>query len=90
MLATKGAHGTQPKSSVIVPGITKLESINNNKILCFLILSGKASDWNAKLQEALAKAGYSTNAPLYIDEIFTNCSGPAATSACADATLEEV
>ena len=58
--------------------------------MCFLILSGKASDWNAKLQEALAKAGYSTNAPLYIDEIFTNCSGPAATSACADATLEEV
>jgi len=70
MLATKGAHGTQPKSSVIVPG--------------------KASDWNAKLQEAVGKAGYSTSAPLYIDEIFTNCSGPAATSACADATLEEV
>ena len=59
-------------------------------MLFHLLLLGKASDWNAKLQEALGKAGYSTSAPLYIDEIHTNCSGPAATSTCADATLEEV
>ena len=39
---------------------------------------------------AFNKAGYFCNAPLYTGEILPKCSGPAATSACADATLEEV
>ena len=40
--------------------------------------------------KAFNKAGYFCNAPLYTWELLPQCSGPAATSTCADATLEEV
>ena len=40
--------------------------------------------------EAFDKAGYFCSAPLYSWEILPQCSGPANTSTCADATLEEV
>ena len=38
----------------------------------------------------LETAGYYTSAPLYNGELLPSCSGPAATSSCADASLEEI
>ena len=54
------------------------------------ILVPGTGDLTNAVAEAFDKAGYFCNAPLYTGEILPQCSGPAATSACADATLEEV
>ena len=45
---------------------------------------------NNTIGQGFDKAGYFCNAPLYTGEVLPKCSGPAATSVCADATLEEV
>ena len=47
-------------------------------------------DLSTAVLEAFDKAGYFCNSPLGKQEIFRNCSGPAATSTCSDTTLEEV
>merc|ERR1719347_919093 len=45
---------------------------------------------NNTIGQGFDKAGYFCNAPLYTGEVLPKCSGPAATSECADATLEEL
>ena len=54
------------------------------------ILVPGTGDLTNTVAEAFDKAGFFCNAPLYTGEILPKCSGPAATSSCADATLEEV
>ena len=54
------------------------------KVQAAIVVSETAS------YDKLNAAGYFTKAPQYNNETFPNCSGPAATSRCADATLEEV
>jgi len=54
------------------------------------ILVPGTGDLTNAVAEAFDKAGYFCNAPLYTGEILPKCSGPAATSSCADATLEEI
>ena len=54
------------------------------------MVSGNDGSWSQTVSDALATAGFFTNAPLYNEELLPSCSGPAATSSCADATLEEV
>merc|ERR1712142_974775 len=54
------------------------------------ILVPGTGDLTNAVAEAFDKAGFFCNAPLYTGEILPKCSGPAATSSCADATLEEI
>merc|ERR1712200_67438 len=53
-----------------------------------ILVPGKS--FPSAVEEGFLKAGYECTAPLYTDEIFPNCSGAAANSNCADATLEEL
>ena len=55
-----------------------------------VVVPGNDGSWSQTVSDALATAGFFTNAPLYNEELLPSCSGPAATSSCADATLEEV
>jgi len=55
-----------------------------------MLAPGTDGSFNEAAQLALESAGYATNAVTYNNEILPNCAGAAATSQCADASLEEV
>jgi len=60
------------------------------KVQASIVVPGNDGTWTNALSESLETAGYFTNAPLFNGELLPSCSGPAATSSCADATLEEI
>ena len=60
------------------------------KVQASIIIPGNDGTWTNALSQSLEAAGYTTNAPIYNGELLPSCSGPAATSSCADATLEEI
>merc|ERR1711970_1073060 len=55
-----------------------------------IVVPGKDGSWTDTLFLALEAAGYINTAPLYTGETLPACAGPAATSQCADASLEEI
>merc|ERR1711988_1754412 len=65
-----------------------LEKVNNAQAA--IIAPGNDGSVTNALAMSLEGAGFYTNAPVYNEEILPSCSGPAATSNCADATLEEI
>ena len=69
--------------------VTKL-SEKSDKGQASIVVPGNEGTWTTGLSQSLETAGYFTNAPLYTGELKPSCSGPAATSDCVDATLEEI
>ena len=69
--------------------LTKLTE-KTDSVQASIVVPGKDGTWTNALSQSLETAGYFTNAPLYNEELLPSCSGPAATSSCADATLEEI
>ena len=55
-----------------------------------VVVPGAEGSWGQAVAEQLVAAGLTTSAPLYTAEVLPACAGTAATSSCADATLEEV
>merc|ERR1711988_1211570 len=65
-----------------------LEKVNNAQAA--IIAPGNDGSWTNALALSLEGASYYTNALVYNEEILPSCSGPAATSTCVDASLEEI
>jgi len=55
-----------------------------------IVVPGKDGSWTDTVFLALEAAGYINTAPLYTGETLPACAGTAATSQCADASLEEI
>ena len=69
--------------------LTKLTE-KTDSVQASIVVPGKDGTMTEALRLSLEKAGYSTSAPLYNEELKPSCSGPAATSSCVDASLEEI
>ena len=74
----------------VLAKLTERQNRGEVRVQASIVVPGEEGTWTEALSRALETAGYFTNAPLYNGELLPSCSGPAATSSCADATLEEI